>query len=320
MWPARGTSSELALELTPLVGTSTQVTSGGYEWHSTEHDEAGNARELHDRLAETGRAIALLMSYDDTPSGAAQPSTTGTAGAFAAGVTDNRPPRTCHLCKKEGHMASRCPTAKTCMRCAGDHKADKCTADKNDLTCTKCQRKGHVAAVCQSSRNKNTVAKSYSPPSRARAVRSLVDSGSRDVVTPASGLVAGQGPASVTLTGIAGPVHPASSGVLAASVRGYRDGVLVEHVLPPVPAHVFPSASASLIGPGRFVVDHSYDMHWTAGDGAALYSPDGTVIPLTVDKSTYTISLDLRPTAGELQTPQAQVRAPHPTMLGSRWS
>jgi hypothetical protein len=113
--------------------TFAQVPNGMYQWHSTAHDEAGNARELHDRLADTGRAIALLMSYDDTPSGAVQPSTTGMAGAFAAGVTDNRQPRTCHLCKKEGHMASRCPTAKTCMRCAGDHKADNCTEDKNAL-------------------------------------------------------------------------------------------------------------------------------------------------------------------------------------------
>ncbi len=130
------------------------------------------------------------------------------------------------MCKAVEHIASRCPKAKTCTVCNGKHNMSVCTVDRKTLTCGACRRTGHVTEACLSSSKKKEVAQAYSKrvPALATPVRSLLDSGSRDVVTSVSDMVANQGPPSVTLTGIAGPVRPTSSGVLAATVKGVRDG------------------------------------------------------------------------------------------------
>lgn len=54
------------------------------QWHQSNLDTAGRPRLLHDRLAETARAIRLLLAY----SVILQPPTGGTTGAFSAGAAD----------------------------------------------------------------------------------------------------------------------------------------------------------------------------------------------------------------------------------------
>jgi hypothetical protein len=125
---------------------------GAVQWTTASRTASGTTAELHERLATTARAIAVMQAFGAVGNSvdvAHANLANAEAPAHAAAKPPDKPRTiTCLTCHQTGHHAGRCPTATTCIRCGKAHNYTACTLDSSTLKCTSCGRVGHLAVAC----------------------------------------------------------------------------------------------------------------------------------------------------------------------------
>ncbi len=113
---------------------------GAVQWTTASRTSSGTTAALHERLATTARAIAVMQAFGAVGNSVdvAQANLANAEAPARAAAKPPDKPRTitCFTCHQTGHHAGRCPTATTCIRCGKAHNYIACTLDSSTLKCT----------------------------------------------------------------------------------------------------------------------------------------------------------------------------------------
>jgi hypothetical protein len=79
-------------------------------------------------------------------------------------VIEQDGPMTCFNCRGFGHTSKTCQNKKVCIRCAGDHLANDCNAEENEIKCVNCcnfNKKGYQEKMDENHKANSPTCESY---------------------------------------------------------------------------------------------------------------------------------------------------------------